>query len=108
MEYKLLYTINEDYNHLSKIFFVKLKNISNNINDIITNNRNFHKLDKYNKLNQLHKEYSEEYMKIIHEQIYIKNISNNINDIIIKELLKRVKEIEHFLYKHNEGKQLLY
>lgn len=106
MEYKLLLSIYEDYKYFSKIFFVKLKIISNNINDMIIKDGKFYKSDKYNKLNELHKEYSEEYMKIINEQIYIKN-NKNINDTIIKKLLKRVEKIKYFLYKHNEGKQLL-
>ena len=110
MEYKLLISIYYDYDHLSKIIFAKLKNISNDINNIITYHKYFNILDKYNKLNILHKEYSEEYIKIINEQLYIKDLLNSINnnenkeEINIKELLQRVKEIEHFLYKHNECK----
>lgn len=127
MEYKLLKSIYYDYEHFVKIIFAKLKNVSNNINNIITNHKYFYTLDKYNKLNILHKEYSEEYIKIINEQLYIKDLLNSINDIEsneyneninnneieeeiiakdinIKVLLQKVKEIEQFLYNHNERK----
>ena len=122
----MLRSIYYDYEHFTKIIFAKLKKVSHDINNIITNHKYFYILDKYNKLNILHKEYSEEYIKIINEQLYIKDLLNSINNddnneynentnidenkenINIKELLQRVKEIEQFLYKHNERKQLLY
>lgn len=123
MEYKLLISIYYDYDHFAKIIFAKLKNVSRDINNIITTHKYFYISDNYNKLNILHKEYSEEYIKIINEQLYIKDLLNSINNneyneninndenkenINIKELLQRVKEIEQFLYNHNERKQLLY
>lgn len=122
----MLRSIYYDYEHFTKIIFAKLKKISHDINNIITNHKYFYILDKYNKLNILHKEYSEEYIKIINEQLYIKDLLNSINDmdnneyneninnnenkeeINIKELLQKVKKIKQFLYKHNERKQLLY